>query len=265
MKLIALSSLAALLLAGVPTCRVDDVASDSEPITHELWDEQLDTYVDADGWVDYDGWLRDTARLNAYLELLAGHHPNEANWSDDERLAYWINAYNAYTVKILLDNWPQASIKDIKGGIGFVNSIWDQEFITIEGQEYSLNNLEHGIIRPKFQDPRIHAAVNCASVSCPVLRGEAYVAERLDEQLDDQARRWFDGVRNDLSDPSAMKLSSIFKWYGGDFEWDGGSKAAFVERHAGVELPDDPDFEYLEYDWGINSQQANAEGGAPVR
>lgn len=258
MKSLLLFAFVPTYLLGVPTCRVDDVASDSEPITHELWDEQLDTYVDEAGWVDYDAWLRDSAKLNDYLALVESHHPNEANWTDDERLAYWINAYNAYTVKLLLDNWPQASIKDIKGGIGFVNSVWDQEFITIEGNEYSLNNLEHGIIRPKFEDPRIHAAVNCASVSCPVLRDEAYVADRLDEQLDDQVRRWFASDRNDLSDPGAPKLSSIFKWYGGDFEWDGMTRAGFIEKYSGVDLPDDVDFEYLDYDWGINSRAANA-------
>ena len=262
MKLPALASLAAAPLLSVPTCRVDDVASDSEPITHELWDAQLAEHVDAEGWVDYEGWLADTARLGAYLELLEGHHPNEAHWTDDERLAYWINAYNAYTVKLLLDHWPQASIKDIQGGIGFVNSVWDREFITVEGQSYSLNDLEHGIIRPKFEDPRIHAAVNCASVSCPVLRAEAYVAERLDDQLDDQVRRWLASERNDLSDPAAPKLSSIFKWYSGDFAWNGMTKAGFVEEYSGVDLPEGVDFAYLDYDWGINSQAANAAPGS---
>ena len=255
MKLLLLG--VATLLLGVPTCKVDDVTSASAPITHELWTEALGTYVDADGWVDYEAWSRDTAKLGEYLALLRSHHPNETNWTDDERLAYWINAYNAFTVELILDHWPLESIKDIKGGVGFVNSVWDQEFITIEGHRYDLNDLEHGIIRPKFKDPRIHAAVNCASVSCPVLRGEAYVAERLDAQLDDQVRRWLAGDRNDLSDPASPKLSSIFKWYGGDFEEGGSTKAAFVERYSGVDLPEDVDFEYLEYDWGINSQAAN--------
>ena len=248
---------AAYLLAGVPTCRVDDVKSDSRPISHELWDADLQRFVSEDGWVDYAAWQRDTARLTKYLALVAANHPNERHWSADERLAYWINAYNAYTVKLMLDHWPVASIKDIKGGIGFVNSVWDIKFIEIEGHTYDLNNLEHGIIRPKFQDPRIHAAVNCASVSCPVLRGEAFVAERLDEQLDDQARRWFDGVRNDLSDPARPRLSSIMKWYGSDFEWGGGSLEAFVEEHSGVDLPAGAEFAYLDYDWRANVAPAD--------
>ena len=244
-------------LATVPTCRVDDVDSDSEPITHEIWDAELKKYVNDAGWVDYAGWRKDTAALVEYLNLLETHHPNEKNWSREERLAYWINAYNAYTVKLMLDNWPVGSIKDIKGGIGFVNSVWDQEFITIEGNEYSLNNIEHGIIRPKFEDQRIHMAVNCASVSCPRLRNEAFTPGRLDEQLDDQARGAFKSFRNDLSDPANPKVSSIFKWYSGDFEWGDSSLEAFVEEYGDVDLPDGVKFEYLDYDWGANSQEAN--------
>lgn len=246
-----------LPLAGVPTCRVDDVQSDSQPITHERWDEALATYVSDEGWVDYDAWLQDTSGLRAYLDLLESHHPNEANWSEDERLAYWINAYNAYTVALVLRHWPVDGIKDIKSGVGFVNSVWDIKFIEIEGQTYDLNNVEHGIIRPKFEDNRIHVAVNCASVSCPPLLNEAFAASRLDAQLDSAVTAFLKGPRNDLSDPAAPKVSSIFKWYGGDFEWDGGSLADFVEAHTEVDLPDGVEFEFLDYDWGINSQAAN--------
>ena len=256
-----LIALALTALVGVPTCRVDEVQSDSQPITHERWDAQLQRYVSPEGWVDYDAWVRDTADLAAYLGLLASHHPNDAHWSREEQLAYWINAYNAYTVALVLRHWPLSSIKDIKGGIGFVNSVWDLKFIEIEGAEYDLNNLEHGIIRPKFRDDRIHVAVNCASVSCPPLLNEAFTAERLDGMLDSAAAAFLRGPRNDLSDPAAPRLSSIFKWYAGDFEWDGGTLAGFVEEHGGVDLPAEVDFEYLDYDWGINSQAANA-GGA---
>ena len=256
MKLLALL-FPALYLLGVPTCRVDDVASDSEPISHAAWDAQLERYVSEEGWVDYEAWVQDSAALKDYLRTLRAHHPNEANWTRDERLAYWINAYNAFTVELILDHWPVSSIKDIKQGTGFINSVWDIKFIEIEGHRYDLNDIEHGIIRPKFEDQRIHMAVNCASVSCPRLRDEAYVAERLDEQLDDQVRSAFRSFRNDLSDPAAPKVSSIFKWYGPDFEWGGSSLRAFVEEYGGVELADGAEFEYLDYDWAINSQSNN--------
>jgi len=256
MKFLLLAAVTYFAL-GVPTCRVDNFASDSEPISHELWDAQLDRFVSDAGWVDYDAWKKDTVGLQEYLTLLEANHPNETNWSRDERLAYWINAYNAYTVELMLMHWPLESIKDIKDGIGFVNSVWDIKFIEIEGQEYDLNNLEHGIIRPKFEDPRIHAAVNCASVSCPVLRNEAFTAKDLDAQLDDQVKRWFNSNRNDLSNPSQPKLSSIMKWYGDDFQWNDGSLETFVEKYSGVQIPDGTKFQYLDYDWGVNSQQAN--------
>ena len=251
-------------LVGVPTCRVDDVKSDSRPVTHELWDAQLQRYVSEEGWVDYEAWASDTAGLVSYLALLSSHHPNDAHWTDDEQLAYWINAYNAFTVQLVLRHWPLESIKDIRpNGTGFINSVWDIKFVEIEGQAYDLNNVEHGIIRPKFRDNRIHVAVNCASVSCPPLLNEAFTAERLDGQLDSAVTAFLAGPRNDLSDPAAPKVSSIFKWYGNDFEWDGGSLAGFVERHGGVDLPEGVEFEYLDYDWGINSQQRNM-GGAEL-
>jgi len=248
-----LFSLVGLLLAGLPTCRVDDVKSDSKPITHELWTQELKKFVTEDGWVDYGAWKADTAGLVQYLDLLSSHHPNKKNWSQNQRFAYWINAYNAFTVKIMVDNWPVASIKDIKGGIGFVNSIWDQKFITIEGNEYSLNNIEHGIIRPKFEDQRIHMAVNCASVSCPSLLNEAFTAENVDAQLDKQYRKAFKSFRNDLSDPQNPKISSIFKWYSADLEWNNTSLEAFVEKYGEVNLPDGVKFSYLDYNWSANS------------
>ncbi len=254
----SLLALAFTALVGVPTCRVDDVKSDSRPVSHELWTAELQEFVSDEGWVDYAAWDKDTARLVEYLNLLETHHPNDANWTRDEQLAYWINAYNAYTVKLILDHWPLESIKDIRpNGKGFVNSVWDIKFIEIEGHKYDLNNIEHGIIRPKFEDNRIHVAVNCASVSCPPLLNEAFTADRLDAQLDSAVTAFLKGPRNDLKASGNPKLSSIFKWYGPDFDWKGGSLPKFIETHSGYSLPSGKTFEFLDYDWGVNSQQAN--------
>jgi len=246
-------SLLGLFLAGVPTCKVKDVKSDSDPITHELFTAELQKYVTNDGWVDYDAWTKDTVGLTKYLELVSTHYPNDEHWTHDEQFAYWINAYNAYTIKLMLDHWPVKGIKEIKPGIGFVNSVWDQEFISIEGNVYSLNNIEHGIIRPKFQDQRIHVAVNCASVSCPQLLNKAYTAANVNEELDEQVRRAFKSFRNDLSDPNNPVISPIFKWYGGDFEWNDSSLEAFVEKYGEVDLPDGVKFGYMDYNWSANS------------
>ena len=245
-------------LVGVPTCRTDDVKSDSRPISHDLWEAELQRFVDKDGWVDYEAWDKNESGLDKYIALLSENHPNVEHWTEDERLAYWINAYNAYTVKLVLDHWPLKSIKDIRpDGKGFINSVWDIKFIEIEGHKYDLNNIEHGIIRPKFQDNRIHVAVNCASVSCPPLLDHAYRADQLDEQLDAQVASFLAGPRNDLSDPDNPKLSSIFKWYKPDFDWNGGSLPKFVSSHSDYVLPKGVDFAFLDYDWGINSQQNN--------
>ena len=221
------------------------------PISHQLWDDLLQKHVSPEGWVDYKGFIRDSVIVNQYLENLENSHPNKMHWSKDEQLAYWINAYNAFTVKLIMDHYPLKSIKDIKSGIPFVNSVWDIKFIQIEGTEYDLNNIEHGIIRKQFDEPRIHFAVNCASYSCPVLRGEAYTAEKLNAQLDDQFKRFLLDERRNILRPNRLRLSKIFKWYGIDFP-KGKKFIDFLRPHTSVNINDEADIEYLDYNWELN-------------
>lgn len=223
--------------------------SDAEPVSHNEWDELVKKHVTEEGHVDYEGFISDSVSLNSYLNLLSAHHPNN-KWSDDEQLAYWINAYNAFTVKLILDNWPVESIKDIAGGIPFVNTPWDVKFIEIEGEKYDLNNIEHGIIRKEFDEPRIHFAVNCAAVSCPKLRNEAYTADSLDKQLDDQAKDFINGPKNEITANSA-NLSRIFKWYGGDFT-DEMTLREYVNQFATTKIGERVDIEFKDYDWKLN-------------
>ena len=240
------------IIGSAQSCKVKDYQSDARPITHELWDSLVREHVDEQGWVNYEGFIADSNRLNTYLELLSQHHPNDRHWSRDEQLAYWINAYNAFTVKLIVDHYPVESIKDIKNGIPFVNTVWDIKFIKIEDREYDLNNIEHGIIRPKFKDPRIHMAVNCASISCPKLLNEAFTAKRLDEQLDQAARDFLsDPDKNIIESASQLKLSKIFSWYSGDFD----SVVRFVDKYTETDIDRNPDIEYLDYDWGLNKQK----------
>jgi hypothetical protein len=235
-------------------CSVGKVQSEARPISHQLWDTLLKEHVSSDGWVDYAGLKADQDRLDAYLDLLQRHHPNEAYWSREEQLAYWINAYNAFTVKLIVDHYPVGSIKDIKNGVPFVNTVWDIKFIEIQGQTYDLNNIEHGIIRSQFEDPRIHFAVNCASVSCPILRNEAYTANRLDAQLDEAARYFLqDEVRNQVT-PENLRLSKIFLWYQGDFKKEG-KLIDFLNRYSPVSIQSDADIEYLDYNWQLNERK----------
>ena len=220
---------------------------------HERWDSLLKEHVSAAGWVDYVGFQKDSVRLNSYLNLLSRNHPNEKHWSKNERMAYWINAYNAFTVKIVADHYPVSSIKDIKNGIPFVNTVWDIKFISIEGEEYDLNNIEHGILRPKFGEPRIHFAVNCASYSCPPLANFAFEAEILDRQLDQLAKKFVnDPLRNQITSTSQAKLSKIFSWFKGDFTKDQ-NLIEFINQYAETKLNNDADIDYLEYNWAVNS------------
>lgn len=233
-------------------CRAIKRATNSKPVTHEIWDELLKKYVNADGFVNYKGFLADTARLNEYLHLLEMAHPNDQNWSREEQMAYWINAYNAYTVQLILRNYPVQSIKDIKRGFAFVNSVWDIKFIKIQDYTYDLNNIEHNILRPVFKDARVHAAVNCASYSCPKLQREAFTAKRLNEQLDAAMRGFInDPLRNRIGAEKA-DLSEIFKWFKGDFERDAGSLRDFLNRYAAVKINDKTQISHIDYDWRLN-------------
>jgi hypothetical protein len=165
--------------------------ADTQPgSTHRLFTEILATYVN-NGRVDYTKLCRDP-RLADYIDLLSSTDPEEIV-GEDEQLAFWINAYNAFTLKIICDNYPLKSINDLHFGglvLGTVlkKTVWDKEFVVINKREMSLNHIEHDIVRPIFGDPRAHFALVCASVSCPPLRSEAYEGHRLDEQLEKKKR-----------------------------------------------------------------------------
>ena len=208
-------------------------------------------HVTEEGLVDYRGFIRDSVRLNQYLALLSQHHPNDKYWTDEEKLAYWINLYNANTVKLVADNYPVESIKDIKPGISFVNSVWDIKFIDVETRTYDLNNIEHGIIRKHFDEPRIHFAVNCAAISCPKLQQRAYTAENLDNQLKNATYEFLgDSSKNKITEDK-VQVSSIFKWYNGDFT-ENGSLVDYLNQYTSVNISKEATIEYMDYDWALN-------------
>ena len=221
---------------------------------HKLWDELTKKHVTSAGFVDYKGFVKDSVKLNKYLNILSKNHPNN-NWTSNQRKAYWINAYNAYTIKLIVDNYPVKSIKDLGGSIYKVNTPWDIKFIKIEGEEYDLNNIEHSILRKEWEDPRIHAAVNCASVSCPALMKGAYVASRLDQQLDTQMKRFILDKSKNTIGKNKLKLSKIFKWFSGDFKNVAPSVIAYVNKYSEVKVSDDAEIEYFEYDWNLNDSK----------
>jgi hypothetical protein len=244
-------SLTCMMLCIGTGCRTIKRNTESKPVSHEIWDDLLKRHVTQAGWVNYKGMIADSVQLNLYLKLLSKNHPNDANWSKNEQMAYWINAYNAFTVKLICDHYPVKSIKDIKNGIPFVNTVWDIKFIEIEGFTYDLNNIEHNILRPVFKDPRIHAAINCASYSCPPLQQEAFVAEKLDAQLDHAMRSFLeDSLRNKITSDQA-NLSKIFDWFSGDFKDASGSVRAFIGKY-NSKMTEKTKIDYLDYAWQLN-------------
>lgn len=215
------------------------------------YDALLREHVDAEGLVDYRAIIADPARLDAYIEYLAEADLNAI--SGDARLATLINAYNAFTLRLIADYPRVDSIFDIPEDRRWVHARW-----SLGGRTVSLDELEHRIIRVDFDEPRIHWAVVCAAISCPPLRPEAYTAEDLDAQLADQERIVHTSRKWQQFDPQAnvLKLTPLYDWYGEDF--GDGSPAAIVANVApyveGLDAADMPALDWLHYDWALNQQ-----------
>ncbi len=254
---ILLFSLSMLLLHTLlgRSQRTACLPGEAPTVSHAIWDKLLKSHVNKEGFVDYKGFIRDSTKLNEYLGLLSAANPKADNWSREEQMAFWINAYNAFTVKLIIDSYPVSSIKDIKKGIAFVNSVWDIQFIKIGGDTYDLNNIEHKMLRSKFKDARIHAAINCASYSCPDLRDEAYTAEKLDKQLTDAMRKFVNDPRRNKVSAKKAEISEIFKWFRKDFTREAGSIRGFLNRYADKKLDANGKISHLDYNWNLNESK----------
>ena len=213
--------------------------------THEAFDALLRQYVDDRGQVNYEGLKSRSMALDKYLQRLENNAP-DASWPRNEAMAYWINAYNAYTLKLIVDNYPVRSIKDLEGG-----NPWDVKWINIGGKRYSLNNIEHDILRKDFFDPRIHAVVNCAAASCPPLWNRAFTAANLEKGLQTRTTAWINNPTYNQIDENRLRLSKLFDWYGDDF----GDNIDFVNEYfRGDEISERATISYLDYDWALNEQ-----------
>ncbi|RYU77185.1 DUF547 domain-containing protein [Hymenobacter persicinus] len=234
---------------GVPTTLA------APAIDHSLFDKLLKKHVNARGLVNYKGFLADQKAFTQYLDLLSRTPPADS-WSRAEQMAYWINAYNAYTIRLILDHYPVQSIKDIgsKIQIPFVTTPWAAEFFSIGGKKMSLDAIEHGTLRKKFNDPRIHFALVCASISCPRLRNEAYTAARLDAQLDDQGRDFLNTPAKNKVSKDAAQLSKYFDWYKADWNENGQSVVKWVNRYSKTKLDDKAKIGFQDYNWNLNEQ-----------
>jgi len=235
------------------------VETSKEVLDHSGWQAILDDYLvtETDTGVnlfDYSGLIDDGREsLDEYVNLLAATDP--LLLSRAEQKAYWINLYNAVTVALILDNYPLTSITNIKGEVGSFGP-WDNDAVAINGIQLSLNDIEHRIIRPMYNDYRIHFAVNCASIGCPNLATEAYTSATMEQQLDDAAAEYLNHPRGVQLEDEQLQLSTLFKWYANDF---GSSQKEVLDtlgRHIDVDVKNalsqysgSPAYAY---DWGLN-------------
>ncbi len=243
-----------LLLLIIVSCHNPVVGkAGSTPPSHQLWNELLKANVKPNGQVDYKGFIREKPKLESYLKLLSENAPDRGKWSKNEQLAYWINVYNAYTVKLIVDFYPTKSIRDLgpRIKIPLIKDVWHFKFFKIAGVDKSLDEVEHSILRKEFEEPRIHFAINCASVSCPPLLNEAFVASNLENQLMRVTTTFVnDPSRNKISSQSAQ-LSSIFSWFKGDFTKKG-TLIEFLNRYSKVKISPNARISFLDYNWNLN-------------
>jgi len=232
--------------------------------SHAAWTSILAERVQGDLF-DYAGLAKDRVLFDRYARSLAAVTSAElAGWTREQRFAFWINAYNTFTIQKVVDSYPIDSIKDLSTGLFGRKSVFDKEFIPMvklhpggDDDRLSLNDIEHPILRARFKDARVHAAINCASASCPPLRNEAFEASKLDEQLESQMRAFvMDTVRNHYNaKKNAVQLSNIFKWFKEDFVRDAGGVREYLTRYAPESmhaLLKKGRVSHLPYSWALN-------------
>lgn len=229
-------------------------AAPADPTPLESLDALLKRHVDEEGWVDYSGWKRqDEAALRSVVSGFAAQDPDAM--TPTARKAYWINVYNAVTLQAMLEFFPLKSIKDKQSLVGY--KVWDDYLFGPQGR--SLNQIEHQLLRP-LGDPRIHAAIVCASRGCPPLRNEAFRPERLDAQLDEQCRTWLrDRARGLEIRGDTAYVSKVFDWFAEDFPEGVQGRLGWIARFA---TPEDAarlrsgalDLDTLDWDWALNSR-----------
>jgi hypothetical protein len=224
---------------------VEDVTMEKPLVDHSAWDDLLKKYVADNGDVNYKGFKKDIKLLNEYTTYLAKQVPSK-NWSLDEQLAYFINVYNANTIKLIADNYPLKSIKNI-------SNPWLKNRLKIGDKEYSLADIENGILR-KMNEPKIHFAINCASYSCPKLLNTAYTAQNVQELMELATREFINNASKNELGKDEVKISEIFKWYKGDFT-EGQTIIEYINQYSDVKLFPNAKINYIDYDWSLNEQK----------
>lgn len=210
---------------------------------HSDWNLLSKKYVSASGKVNYVGFKTNITKIKAYLLHLQNTAPKK-DWNKNEKLAYWFNLYNASTIQLVASAYPVKSIKNINNG-----KPWDKKFIKSGNKVYSLNEIENTIVRPNFNEPRLHVAFNCAAISCPKLLNEAFTPTKLNSQLNKLSKIWInDPTKNKITENS-IEISKIFEWYAVDFKK---GIIPFINQYAATKVSNSLEVKYLEYDWNLN-------------
>ena len=217
--------------------------TESLKFDHSEWHSLLQKHVSSKGRVNYLSIKKNRSKLNSYIKQLSNNTPQN-NWSKNDKLAFWINAYNALTIDLILRHYPVKSIKDIKDP-------WKQRYWKLGSKWYNLNEIEHKILR-KMNEPRIHFAIVCASFSCPKLSNIAYNSKNLDQQLTIATKDFLADTKRNIITPNSLKLSKIFKWFASDFKTNG-SLIDFINSFSSKTINKNAKKTFLEYNWSLNN------------
>ncbi len=220
-------------------------------VDHSIYAGLLKKYV-KNSRVDYAGFKSEETKLDQYLKILEA--VDTKSLSEDEQFAFYANAYNAWTIKLILSGYPD--VKSIKDLGNLFQSPWKKEIVRIDGEVMTLDNVEHDILRPRFKDPRVHFAINCAAISCPPLRPEPFKGDILSSQLEDSTRSFLNNPASYKFDNNKFYVSRIFKWFAEDFNHD---VLSFYLKYAEGDLKQklsanrkNIQVKYLDYDWDLN-------------
>ncbi len=212
-------------------------------ISHDAWNRLLQNCVSEKGEVDYKGLKAEKSELEAYCKMLSEVSPKD-NWSKEEKLTFWMNAYNAFTIQLIVLNYPLKSITQLDN-----EKTWDVKRIKIGGKKYSLNDIENDILR-KLGDARIHFGINCAAKSCPPVHNEAFTPENVNEKLEVATRRFVNNKLSNEIGAKSVKVSKIFKWYSADFP----NLIAFLNRYSDKKINKTAVVTFQDYDWSLNGK-----------
>jgi len=222
-----------------------------EHISHEMWDKLLQKHVTAGGKVDYTGFQADEASLDKYIKHLATNMVKK-EWGMAEKKAFWINAYNAHAIKLVLSRYPVNSINDV------ADKPFDKRFIKLGAQTLTLNQIEKSVLKKQFKDPRIHFAINCASYSCPKLYNKAFTMFNVEKQLDVLTKGFMVSEHMSYTEKDGIvktvAMSQLFNWYKDDFIAYSGSVLAYITAYSGKKFHQKVKISFKEYNWKLNKK-----------